>query len=126
MYVFLDTFFLVFHASWVSFILTGWIWRRTRRLHLALAILTCLSWFVLGYFYGFGYCPFTDWHWQVKRALGETNLPDSYVNYYLDRLTGVNWNPFLTGIFVMLAGVAALILSVVLNVRDWRSTRRST
>ena len=31
----------------------------------------------LGAVYGWGYCPCTDWHWDVKRRLGETGLPRS-------------------------------------------------
>jgi len=123
MYAFLDVFLVALHTSWILFILTGWIWPFTRRVHLIAAVLTCLSWFVLGYFYGFGYCPFTDWHWRVKRSLGETDLPSSYVNYYLNRVTGRRLDPMLTGMTVILAGVAALAASIALNVRDWRRNR---
>jgi hypothetical protein len=121
MYVFLDNFFFLFHTSWITFVLIGWIWRRTRRLHLFIITLTALSWFVLGLFYGFGYCLFTDWHWRVKKALGETNLPNSYVNYYLDRITGRNWDPYLTGVMVILIGLAVLCISLAMNWRDWNS-----
>lgn len=121
MYVFLDFFFLFFHASLILFILTGWIWLKTRRLHLLATSLTCLSWFGLGFFYGFGYCPSTDWHWRVKKALGETGLPHSYVKYYLDRLTGSDWDPLLVGSTVVIVGLAALVVSIRLNWRDWRA-----
>jgi hypothetical protein len=120
MYAVLNTFFLVFHASLIAFILTGWIWPRTRRLHLLVMGLTFLSWFGLGLFYGIGYCPCTDWHWQVKRARGETGLPNSYVKYYLDRLTGLSWQQGLVDISVLLIALAALGLSISLNCRDWR------
>jgi hypothetical protein len=120
MYAVLDIFFLVFHASLIAFILTGWIWKRTRRLHLLVMVLTSLSWFVLGLFYGIGYCASTDWHWQVKRARGETGLPNSYVKYYIDRLTGLNWDPRLVDVTLGLIGLAALGLSIGLNWRDWR------
>jgi hypothetical protein len=40
MHAVLDTFFLVFHASLIAFILTGWIWQGTRRLHLLVMVLT--------------------------------------------------------------------------------------
>ncbi len=120
LYAFLDAFFVLFHGSLVLFVLTGWIWRQTRRLHLLVTALTCMSWFGLGLFYGIGYCPSTDWHWRIKRARGETDLPDSYVKYCLDRLTGVDWDPFLVGIIVILAGVTVLVLSIALNWRDRR------
>jgi hypothetical protein len=118
MYAVLDIFFLVFHASLIVFILTGWIWKRTRRLHLLVMSLTVFSWFGLGLFYGMGYCPSTDWHWQIKRARGQTGLPNSYVKYYLDRLTGLNWNPRLVDNTVVLTGLAAFGLSIALNWRD--------
>src|SRR5262249_56219971 len=63
----------------------------------------------LGLFYGIGYCPSTDWHWQVKRARGETGLPNSYVKYYVDRLTGLRWDPRLVDVTVLLIGLAAVL-----------------
>ena len=120
MYVFLDIFFVVFHTALIGFNLTGWIWKKTRRIHLATIALTILSWVGLGFFYGFGYCPCTDWHWQVKRALGETGLPASYVKYYLDTLTGLDWEPFMVDLSVAVLGLAAFGASVWVNVQDWR------
>lgn len=95
---------------------------RTRRLHLAVISLTVLSWFGLGMFYGIGYCPCTDWHWQVKRALGEVELPVSYVKYYLDRFTGLDLDPMAIDVSVAVLGVGALLVSLVLNLRDWKRT----
>ena len=120
MYAALDVFFVVFHSALVVFNLTGWIWRRTRRLHLVTISLTIASWVVLGAFYGWGYCPCTDWHWDVKRRLGETDLPVSYVKYYLDRWTGIAWDAGVVDALVLGLGVAAFVASVVVNVRDRR------
>lgn len=125
MLIFLDTFFLVFHSSLVLFNLTGWIWRRTRRLHLLVISLTVLSWFGLGVVYGWGYCPCTDWHWQVKRALGETGLPNSYVKYYLDRWSGLSWDTQVVDGAVLVLGLGALVVSIWLNTRDWRRARQA-
>ena len=123
MLAFLDVLFLILHSSLVVFNLTGWIWRRTRRWHLAVIGLTVLSWFGLGLFYGWGYCPCTDWHWDVKRALGETNLPNSYIKYYLDRTSGLDWDPQVVDVLVLACGLGALVISVWLNVQDWRRAR---
>ena len=123
MYAFLDVFFLVFHTALIGFNLTGWIWKKTRRLHLGVISLTIFSWVGLGFFYGFGYCPCTDWHWQVKHALGETGLPASYVKYYLDALTGLDWEPLVVDGSVAVLGLAAFGVSVWLNVRDRRRLR---
>ncbi len=121
MYHALDVFFVMFHGSIVLFNVVGWIWKRTRRLHLVVISLTFLSWFGLGIFYGWGYCPSTDWHWDVKRALGETDLPSSYIKYYVDALTGRSWDPTLVDTVVLVVALAAFVVSAVLNWRDRRS-----
>ena len=127
MYQFLDLFFLVFHTVQIVFNLTGWIWKRTRRFHLGLMALTLFSWFGLGWFYGFGYCPSTDWHWQIKEAMGETGLPNSFIKFYMDRLTGKDWDPDLLDASVVFFGLGALGISAWVNWRDWRrQTRRAT
>jgi hypothetical protein len=120
MYDLLDIFFPLFHTALIGFSVTGWIWKKTRCVHLAVMSLTCFSWLGLGFFYGFGYCPCTDWHWQVKRALGETGLPASYVKYYLDGLTGLDWDSSQVDLSVAVVGLAALGASIRLNWRDWR------
>lgn len=120
---FLDVFFFFFHTGLVVFNLTGWIWRKTRRLHLAVISLTVISWFGLGLFYGIGYCPCTDWHWEVKRELGETRLPASYVKYYVDRATGGDVDPAAVDAAVAALGIGALVVSVVLNIKD-RAARK--
>ena len=119
-----DVLFVVFHTALIAFNMLGWAWRRTRRLHLITISATLLSWFGLGVAYGWGYCPLTDWHWQIKRALGETALPASWIKYYLDRITGIGWSPAVVDWLVVGSALGALVLSVWLNLRD-RSRRRS-
>ena len=124
LYRLLDMLLVAFHTLLVGFNLLGWVWCRTRRLHLITISVTLLSWFGLGVVYGWGYCPLTDWHWQVKRALGETALPASCVEYYLDRLTGFDWSRTTVDAVVVGAALTALLLSVALNLRD-RSVKRA-
>ena len=123
MYKFLDYFFVIFHSCLVVFDITGWAWKRTRRMHFIAIGLTILSWFGLGILFGWGYCPCTDWHWQVKRGLGETNLPNSYVKYYADKLTGIEWDPLVVDATVLILGILAFTLSCWLNLRDYHSHR---
>lgn len=123
LHVILDVLLLAVHTLLVGFNALGWAWRGTRRLHLFTIAATLLSWFGLGVVYGWGYCPLTDWHWQVKRALGETRLPASCVKYYLDRITGVAWSPALVDALVIGTALGALAVSVLLNVRDIRRAR---
>ena len=106
------------HFGLIVFNLTGWIWKKTRRIHLVTILVTILSWFGLGVFYGFGYCPLVDWQWDIKRRLGELNLPASFVKYYLDKWTGHSWDPVQVDHAVLFLGVTALVLSVVLNLLD--------
>ena len=124
LYRLLDAFFIAFHALLVGFNMLGWAWRRTRRLHLLTISATLLSWFGLGLVYGWGYCPLTDWHWQVKRALGETVLPASCVEYYLERITGADWSSATVDSLVVGSALAALLLSVFLNARDRTPKRK--
>lgn len=120
MYPILDFFFLVFHSLLVGFNLTGWIWKKTRRLHLCTISATLISWFGLGIFYGWGYCPSTDWHWQVKRELGETDLPASYIKYYADKLTGSSWDPLIIDSVTLVCCLMAFTLSVWVNSKRWK------
>ncbi|RMD98534.1 MAG: DUF2784 family protein [Calditrichaeota bacterium] len=122
-YKILDVFFLVFHSSLILFNLFGWIWRKTRKWNLLLLVLTGLSWFGLGIWYGIGYCPCTDWHWQVKWKLGQHNLPNSYVKYLIDTLTGWNVNARVADIIAAAGYFSALAASIITNLRDWQHKR---
>ena len=124
MYIFLDYFFVIFHGGLTLFNLVGWIWKKTRRIHLYTISLTILSWIGLGIFYGWGYCPSTDWHWDVKRQLGERNLPASYIKYYADKLTGMDWDPFFIDTTTAILGISALLISIWLNWRDWKKSAK--
>ena len=117
LYRLLDVLLVAFHASLVGF---NMAWRRTRRLHLLTIGATLLFWFGAGMVYGWGYCPLTDWHWDVKRALGETGLPASWIKYHVDAVTGIDGNAGLVDAVVTGWGLAAFGLSVALNLRDRR------
>ena len=123
MYRFLDIFLFTFHAALVVFNLFGWLPKRTRRAHLYTILLTLASWSFLGLFCGFGYCPLTDWHWDVKRQLGETYLPTSCIEYYLDRLTPFDWDASVVDPLVITLTLTALTGSLILNWRDWKRRR---
>jgi hypothetical protein len=68
-YQFLNIFFFVFHTAFTLFNAVGWAFRKTRRLHLVTLLLIVFSWFILGIWFGWGYCVCTEWHWQVKLRL---------------------------------------------------------
>ena len=119
----LNAFFFGFHTALILFNLSGWLWRKTRRLHLGVLFLTVLSWTVLGIWYGFGYCPSTDWHWQVRLALGYREMPASYIKFLVDALTGLDADPAVVDTLAVVFLTAALVLSVVTNMRDRKHTR---
>ncbi|HIA10808.1 MAG TPA: DUF2784 family protein [Flavobacteriales bacterium] len=120
MYTFLDFIFLFIHSFIIIFNLFGWIWRKTRKANLILLLATAGSWFILGIWYGIGYCPLTDWHWQVLQKMGNNNLPNSYVKYLIDRIFGTDISA--TGVDIWVAGLflTALILSIVVNIKTKR------
>lgn len=115
----LDWGFLIFHSSLILFNCFGWIWKRTRLANLITLVLTGLSWTLLGIWYGLGYCPFTEWHWQVKYRLGQTDLPRSYLKWLADTPTGMDVSPYWTDVVAAVVFATALALSIGLNVRDW-------
>jgi hypothetical protein len=83
--------------------------------------LTGASWLFLGLIVGtLGYCPLTDWHFKILEKLGKTDLPYSYTKYLADRLTGVNINASLVDNVTLYAFLAALAISIVLNLRDYK------
>jgi len=83
----------VVHVAVIAGFLFLWIPKSTVRLHRWIVGLTAVSWLVLGYFYGLGYCFLTDLHWHVKRSLGVRRLPGSFIKYAGDWLTGTSLPP---------------------------------
>lgn len=121
----LDYFFLVFHTLFTLFNMTGWIFRVTRKAHAITMGLTAFSWFVLGIWYGWGYCFCTDWHWQVRQALGRPIRSSSYIHFLILEITGLDLNPRLVDNTVLAVFLACVTMAVILNVRDWRRGRRN-
>lgn len=112
-----DMFFMIFHSSWVIFNIFGWIPSKTRRLHLITVALTAFSWIVLGFWKGFGYCPFTDFHWKILKQLGRNNLPNSYMKFLVDRTFGTNVDPELTDWTTGVGFLLCASLSLIVNFR---------
>jgi hypothetical protein len=66
-----------------------------------------------------GYCPLTDWHFSVLEKLGRTDLPNSYMKYLADRITGLDISASLVDNITLYSFLAALIMSAILNIRDF-------
>lgn len=118
----LNVLFFVFHTLWIVFNCIGWAWRRTRPWHLATVTLTALSWFVLGIWYGWGYCVCTDWHYQVREALGYPH-DASYTHLLFEKLTGIDADRRWTDVVTVGVFAIVLVLTVALNARDFLQRR---
>jgi hypothetical protein len=126
-YHILDIFFVIFHSTLIIFNLFGWIWKKTRIANLIILTLTGASWLFLGLIVGvLGYCPLTDWHFNVLYKLGKTDLPSSYVKYLADRITGLSFDASMVDKVTLYAFIAAILLSVSLNIKDYIVKKRKT
>ncbi|MDF1560963.1 MAG: DUF2784 domain-containing protein [Bacteroidales bacterium] len=124
MYSLLDKFFVVFHTSLILFNLFGWIWKKTRLANLITLGITGSSWLILGLIVGMiGYCPLTDWHFNILFKLGKKNLPISYIKYLADRLTGLDFNQTLIDNATLYGFIIALVISLLLNIKDFRKSK---
>jgi len=118
---FADWFLIVFHTALILFNCLGWIWARTRRWHLATLAATAASWFILGIWFGTGYCLCTDIHWRVRAALGEPIQDKGYIQFLVHSLTGWQPNAHLTETVAASVFAISVVLSISLNVRDLRA-----
>lgn len=110
-----DALFTALHLCIILFNLFGWVVPSLRKFNLILLCLTLFSWIGLGYFYGIGYCPFTDWQWAVKEKLGEVNLPNSFIKYFLDSIFKIDSNPISVDILTAGLFFFALAVSIYMN-----------
>lgn len=110
-------FFYAFHTVLIFFNLFGWLHPRMQRLNLISLLVTFGSWVLLGIWKGWGYCFLTDWHYQVLRALGERDMPTSYIAFLVGKITGWSAPAELVDLFTVgLAGLA-VICSLWVNLR---------
>jgi hypothetical protein len=126
MLTFLDLFFLFIHSAVVVVNVFGWVWKKTRKIALGLQLLTGFMWTVVSLLLtgGLGYCPLTDWHWQVLQKLGHQDLPSSYIKYLMDRITGMDWDLGLVQGITLGGLVFGFAMTVTLVVRDVIRKRR--
>ena len=120
LYEIANAFFFVFHILLIVFNLFGWVFKSLRKWNLLSLGLTAFSWFVLGFFYGFGYCFLTDWHWQVRENLGYPNPFDSYIQFLINSLFFITMPEAAVNIVTATLFFVALIISIATNIRDWR------
>ena len=85
-----------------------------------------MSWFGLGAWYGWGYCPFTDWHWQVRERLGYRDDPDSYMELLISEVFKVDLSSFWADALTCGTFAIVAVLTIILNVRDVRRVRKQS
>ena len=118
MLYFFDLFFYLLHIAIILFNSLGWINPKTRKANLALLILTFLSWFGLGLIYGIGYCPITEWHWQVKAKLGQDPLPPNYIQHLSQKFLGLELDSKVVDGITFAIFFLSLIFSLYFNYKD--------
>ena len=111
----LDKFLIFFHTLLILFNLFGWIWKGTRKLNLISLLLVACSWLILGIWYGLGYCPLTELHWNIKISLGQADLPNSYIKYLVDFYFNFDSDPKLIDCITAISFFIALIISIYFN-----------
>ncbi len=117
---FLDVFFFGFHTVIILFNVFGWIIPKWRLLNLIVLSLTAFSWFILGIWYGWGYCFCTDWHWQVRDALGYNDMGSSYIHFLILKLTNLDLPLEVVDTTTAVVFFLALLVSLYFNVRSWK------
>lgn len=125
MLIFLDYFFIVFHSAFTLFNLVGWIWRKTRKIHLITIGLTLISWFILGIWYGMGYCICTDWHWQIRYKLSKPSGSRSYIHFLIKEITGIDLNENFVDYTVLIVFLIAISLSLFFFIKDIRAKKQN-
>ena len=116
----LNVFFFGFHTLIILFNVFGWMVPKWRLAHFIVLGLTAFSWFVLGIWYGWGYCFCTDWHWQVRELLGYHDMSPSYIHFLILKLTGADLSVSFVETGTVIVFFIALGISTYLNVNRWK------
>jgi hypothetical protein len=124
LYKLADTFFFVFHICLIFFNLFGWIFKPLRKWNLVTLSLTAFSWFVLGAFYGFGFCFLTDWHWHIREKLGYANPYHSYIQFLVVTVFSIAVSEQLINFLTATFFFAALMMSIITNFQVFKKTNR--
>ncbi|HEX9828333.1 MAG TPA: DUF2784 family protein [Flavobacteriaceae bacterium] len=119
-----DVFFFGFHTILILFNVLGWLVPRWRFANFITLSLTAFSWFILGIWFGWGYCIFTDWHWEVRKMLGYHDMSSSYIHFLVLKITTIDIPTNMVDAFTVIVFSLAFILSAYLNVRNWKANKK--
>ena len=115
MLYFIDVLLSLLHVVIILFNLSGWIFPATRKVHFISIVITSFCWFILGIWFGWGYCPLTEWQWRIKERLGETNLPASFITWFVNKITGMHFGDTFINLLTLILFISAMIVSVYFN-----------
>lgn len=123
MLVLADIFLTVLHLGIILFNLFGWISPVMRAAHRVCMGVTAAFWLSIGPLVGYplGYCPVVDVQFRIKRMLGESNLPHSYIDYLLQQV-GIHADPQIVDI---MTGAVFALIAAVTCVLWWRERKRA-
>jgi hypothetical protein len=124
LYKIANAFFFIFHIALIFFNLFGWIFRSLRKWNLITLLLTAMSWFLLGLFYGFGYCFLTDWHWHIRDRLGYSTESNSYIHFLVTELTPLSIDEGVVDVWTAIIFFLALAASIFMNVRTMKRQKK--
>jgi hypothetical protein len=108
----------------IAFNLVGWIFPRTRKLHLATIAATMFSWIVMGAFRGWGYCLCADWHFQIRRQLGIHKGESSYTELLFNQLPDVTVSRHFADVVTVSCLVLILLATATVWITDYCQRRR--
>lgn len=121
----IDIFFIGFHTILILFNVFGWMVPRWRFANFISLFLTAFSWFILGIWFGWGYCICTDWHWQIREMLGYQDMSSSYIHFLILKLTNIDFPVNLVDPYTAMIFFSVFIISTYLNIRKWRVNKQA-
>lgn len=121
----IDVFFIGFHTILILFNVFGWLVPRWRFANFISLSLTAFSWFILGIWFGWGYCICTDWHWQIREMLGYEDMSSSYIHFLILKLTNIDFPVNLVDPYTAIIFFSVFIISTYLNIRKWRANKQA-
>lgn len=121
----IDIFFIGFHTILILFNVFGWMVPRWRFANFISLCLTAFSWFILGIWFGWGYCICTDWHWQIREMLGYQDMSSSYIHFLILKLTNIDFPVNLVDPYTAMIFFSVFIISTYLNIRKWRVNKQA-
>lgn len=113
----------ILHTLLLFFISWGWVFNKTRKAHIVGFCLVIFSWIGLGFWRGWGYCLLTDVHWTIKKHLGQSDLPASFISYFFQKTLNLHLPDSEINTLSYVILIMAIVMSVTLNIRDKLKTK---